>query len=205
MHEFLYPLLQAYDSVALACDIELGGTDQLFNLLVGRDLMPRYGVPAQMVMTTLLLEGTDARVVDGKIVGDKMSKSADNYVGVSEPPLEMFKKLMLVDDQVIWRYFELLSSRSNEEIAALRADVAAGRANDVIERQGALRRRDRHPLPQRRGRRGGARPAQERRGRPGCPRTSRRSTSPPRATPSGSARRWRSPGWPSRPARARVW
>jgi tyrosyl-tRNA synthetase len=132
VHELLYPLLQAYDSVALQCDVELGGTDQLFNLLVGRDLMPRYGVPAQIVMTTPILEGTDARVVDGKITGKKMSKSADNYVGVSEPPFEMFQKLMLVDDGVIWRYFELLSSRSNEEIAALRADVAAGRA-DVIQ------------------------------------------------------------------------
>jgi tyrosyl-tRNA synthetase len=132
VHELLYPLLQAYDSVALQCDVELGGTDQLFNLLVGRDLMPRYGVPAQIVMTTPILEGTDARVVDGKITGKKMSKSLDNYVGVSESPFESFQKLMLVDDQVIWRYFELLSSRSNEEIAALRADVAAGRAN-VIE------------------------------------------------------------------------
>lgn len=131
VHEFMYPLLQAYDSVMLDCDIEIGGTDQLFNLLVGRDLMPRYGKPAQLVMTTPILEGTDARFVDGKIVGKKMSKSADNYVGVSEPPFEMLQKLMLIDDAVIWRFLDLLSARSNEEIATLRADVAAGRTGII--------------------------------------------------------------------------
>jgi tyrosyl-tRNA synthetase len=131
IHEFMYPLLQAYDSVKLQCDVELGGTDQLFNLLVGRDLMPRYGLPAQIVMTTPLLEGTDARVVDGKVTGKKMAKSADNYVGIDEPPFEMLQKLMLVDDLVVWRYMDLLSSRTNDEIATLRADVAAGRT-DVI-------------------------------------------------------------------------
>ena len=89
LHEFLYPLLQTYDSVAIEADIELGGTDQLFNLLVGRDLMPRYGKRAQMVMTTPILEGTDARVVEGKLTGVKMSKSAGNYVGISEPPFDM--------------------------------------------------------------------------------------------------------------------
>jgi tyrosyl-tRNA synthetase len=131
IHEFMYPLLQAYDSVKLQCDVELGGTDQLFNLLVGRDLMPRYGLPAQIVMTTPLLEGTDARVVDGKVIGKKMAKSADNYVGIDEPPFEMFQKIMLVDDLVVWRYMDLLSSRTNDEIATLRADVAAART-DVI-------------------------------------------------------------------------
>jgi tyrosyl-tRNA synthetase len=131
VHEFLYPLLQAYDSVALACDIELGGTDQLFNLLVGRDLMPRYGKQGQLVMTTPILEGTDARVVDGKIVGKKMSKSADNYVGINEPPFDMLQKLMLVDDAVIWRYLDLLSSRSNEEIQSLRSQVQAGEMNII--------------------------------------------------------------------------
>ena len=131
VHEFLYPLLQAYDSVALEADIELGGTDQLFNLLVGRDIMPRYGKPAQLVMTTPILEGTNARVENGKVVGAKMSKSSDNYVGIDEPPFEMLQKLLLVDDGVIWRYMELLSSRTNEEIAALRAEVTAGRS--VIE------------------------------------------------------------------------
>jgi tyrosyl-tRNA synthetase len=135
VHEFLYPLLQAYDSVALECDIELGGTDQLFNLLVGRDLMPRYGKVGQMVMTTPILEGTDARVVDGKVTGKKMSKSADNYVGIDEPPFEMLQKLMLVDDQVIWRYLDLLSAKSNEEIAALRAEVSEGRAGIIAVKE----------------------------------------------------------------------
>ncbi len=135
IHEFLYPLLQAYDSVALENDIELGGTDQLFNLLVGRDLMPRYGLRAQMVMTTPILEGTDARIENGKITGKKMSKSADNYVGINEPPFEMLQKLMLIDDQVIWRFMDLLSARSNEEIAALRADVAAGRAGIIAVKE----------------------------------------------------------------------
>jgi tyrosyl-tRNA synthetase len=132
VHEFLYPLLQAYDSVALDCDIELGGTDQLFNLMVGRDLMPRYGLRAQMVLTTPLLEGLTARVVDGKVVGAKMSKSSDNWVAIDEPPASMFQKLMLVDDGVIWRYMDLLSARSNEEIAALREEVTGGKRS-VIE------------------------------------------------------------------------
>ena len=120
-HELLYPLLQGYDSVALDADVELGGTDQLFNLNIGRDLMPRYGKVAQCVLTVPLLEGLDARVVDGKIVGKKMSKSADNYVGVSEPPAVMFRKCMQIDDGVIFRYFELLSRKTAAEIAALRA------------------------------------------------------------------------------------
>jgi tyrosyl-tRNA synthetase len=131
VHEFLYPLLQAYDSVVLDCDVELGGTDQLFNLLVGRDLMPRYGLRPQIVMTTPILEGLSARVENGKVVGAKMSKSANNYVGVDEAPSTMLQKLMLVDDQVVWRYMELLSDRSLAEIAALRAEVAAG-SRDVI-------------------------------------------------------------------------
>lgn len=130
-HEFLYPLLQGYDSVALGCDIELGGTDQLFNLLVGRDIMPRYGKTAQMVLTMPLLEGTDAKMemVDGKrvVVGKKMSKSADNYIGLSEEPLVMFRKAMQIDDDVIFRYFDLLSARSNGEIAQLREDRKNGR------------------------------------------------------------------------------
>ncbi len=131
IHEFLYPLLQAYDSVVLENDVELGGTDQLFNLLVGRDLMPRYGKRAQIVMTTPILEGTNARVENGKVVGAKMSKSANNYVGISEPPFEMLQKLLLVDDQVIWRYMELLSAHAKEDIAALREDVRAGRRGIV--------------------------------------------------------------------------
>jgi tyrosyl-tRNA synthetase len=126
-HEFLYPLLQGYDSVVLDCDVELGGTDQLFNLLVGRDLMVKYGKRPQIVMTTPLLEGTDARFENGAIVGKKMSKSSGNYVGLQEEPTSVFRKLMQVDDVVIFKYFELLSRKSAAEIAALRSDVAAGR------------------------------------------------------------------------------
>lgn len=126
-HEFLYPLFQGYDSVALDNDVELGGTDQLFNLMVGRDLMPQYGKRAQIVMTTPLLEGIDAKIEEGRVVGAKMSKSANNYVGIDEPGEEQFRKLMLVDDQVIWRYFELLSAKSAGEIAELRESVQSGR------------------------------------------------------------------------------
>ncbi len=131
VHEFMYPLLQAYDSVAMECDVELGGTDQLFNLLVGRDLMPRYGKRPQIVMTVPILEGIHARVENGKVVGAKMSKSADNYVAVNDAPFEMLQKLMLVDDQVIWRYMDLLSSMRTGEIAALRDEVREGK-RDVI-------------------------------------------------------------------------
>jgi len=125
-HEFLYPLLQGYDSVALECDVEIGGTDQLFNLLVGRDIMPRYGKRAQIVMTTPLLEGTDAKVEGGRVVGKKMSKSAGNYIGLQEEPLTFFRKAMQIDDDVIFRYFELLSARTNAEIAELREARKAG-------------------------------------------------------------------------------
>jgi tyrosyl-tRNA synthetase len=120
LHELLYPLLQGYDSVALECDVELGGTDQLFNLLVGRDLMQRYGQKPQIVLTTPILEGIDARLQDGQVVGKKMSKSADNYIGLTDPPLDMYRKCMQIDDGVIFRFFELLSSRSSEEIRTLR-------------------------------------------------------------------------------------
>jgi tyrosyl-tRNA synthetase len=120
LHELLYPLLQGYDSVALECDIELGGTDQLFNLLVARDLMQRYGMTPQIVMTTPILEGLDARMEDGRVVGKKMSKSADNYVGLTDVPLEMYRKCMQIDDTVVWRFYELLSARSTEEIAEIR-------------------------------------------------------------------------------------
>ncbi|AGP32089.1 tyrosine--tRNA ligase [Sorangium cellulosum] len=135
VHEFMYPLLQAYDSVELEADIELGGTDQLFNLLVARDLMPRYGKRAQMVMTMPLLEGTNARIEDGKVVGPKMSKSADNYVGITEPPFDMLQKLMLVDDGVIWRYMELLSSRPPEEVARLREAVLRGEESVIAVKE----------------------------------------------------------------------
>jgi tyrosyl-tRNA synthetase len=126
IHEFLYPLLQGYDSVALKADVELGATDQLFNLLVGRSLMKDYGLVPQVVMTGPILEGLDAKLVDGAIVGEKMSKSLDNYVGITEPPDQMFGKLMSITDDLMWRYYELLSSRSKAEIAALRDGVRSG-------------------------------------------------------------------------------
>jgi len=109
VHEFLYPLAQAYDSVALEADVELGGTDQLFNLNVGRDIMPGYGLEPQVVMTTPLLEGTDGV--------EKMSKSLGNYVGVTEPPLRMVEKLMSISDDLMWRYYELLTDLSPEQLA----------------------------------------------------------------------------------------
>ena len=142
-HEFLYPLLQAYDSVALDCDVELGGTDQLFNLVLGRTLMARYGKRPQIVMTTPILEGTDARLENGEIVGPKMSKSADNYIGLQEEPLAMFRKAMQIGDAVIFRFFDLLSRRSAAEVRALRDEVQAGAspmavkalfAREIVER-----------------------------------------------------------------------
>jgi len=123
IHEFLYPLAQGYDSVALKCDIELGSSDQLFNLLVGRTLMQHYELTPQIVLTGPILEGLDAKLdaATGKIAGDKMSKSLGNYVGVAEPPEEQFGKLMSVSDDLMWRYYELLSGRTTSEIASLRA------------------------------------------------------------------------------------
>ncbi len=135
IHEFLYPLLQAYDSVALECDVELGGTDQLFNLMVGRDLMPRYGKKPQIVMTTPLLEGIDARLVDGQVVGNKMSKSADNYVAIAEPAFEMLQKIMLINDQVAWRFMDLLSPRSITELRELRTSCEAGKSNIIAVKE----------------------------------------------------------------------
>jgi tyrosyl-tRNA synthetase len=126
MHELLYPLFQGYDSVALKADVELGSTDQLFNLLVGRTLMREYGLEPQVILTGPILEGLDARVEDGRIVGEKMSKSLDNYVGIAEPPSEMFGKLMSISDDLMWRYAELLSGRPLEAIQADRVRVARG-------------------------------------------------------------------------------
>ena len=123
VHELLYPLMQGYDSVALKADVELGGTDQLFNLLVGRQLMKEYGLEPQCVMTTPLLEGTDAHLENGVIVGKKMSKSLGNYVGIQEPALEMVGKLMSITDDLMWRYLDLLSTRQTAEITALREAV----------------------------------------------------------------------------------
>jgi tyrosyl-tRNA synthetase len=126
-HEFLYPLLQAYDSVVLECDVEIGGTDQLFNLLMGRELMGKYGLRPQIVMTTPILEGTDARVENGVVVGKKMSKSADNTIGLQEDPGSMYRKAMQIDDTVVFRFFRLLSRRSEEQIVGLERDRARGR------------------------------------------------------------------------------
>jgi tyrosyl-tRNA synthetase len=126
MHELLYPLFQGYDSVALKADVELGSTDQLFNLLVGRTLMREYGQEGQVIMTGPILEGLDARLEDGRIVGDKMSKSLDNYVGIAEPPGEMFGKLMSISDDLMWRYAELLSGRPLAEIRVERSRVVTG-------------------------------------------------------------------------------
>ncbi|HET8598018.1 MAG TPA: tyrosine--tRNA ligase [Castellaniella sp.] len=119
VHEFLYPLLQGYDSVALKADLELGGTDQKFNLLVGRELQKEYGQEPQCILTMPLLEGTDGV--------EKMSKSKGNYIGITEAPDSMFGKLMSISDTLMWRYFELLSFRSLEDIAALQAEIAQGR------------------------------------------------------------------------------
>jgi len=119
IHEFLYPLAQGYDSVALEADVEMGGTDQLFNLLVGRTLQAQYGQKPQVIVTLPLLEGLDGV--------QKMSKSLGNYVGITDAPDEMFGKLMSISDDLMWRYFDLLSFRGNEEIARLKAEVAGGR------------------------------------------------------------------------------
>lgn len=115
IHEFIYPLLQAYDSVQIKADVELGGTDQKFNLLVGRELQKHYGQDPQLVLTMPLLEGLDGV--------HKMSKSLGNYVGITEAPQEMFGKLMSISDELMWRYFELLSFKASAAIARLREDV----------------------------------------------------------------------------------
>ncbi len=119
VHEFLYPLVQAYDSVALRADVELGGTDQLFNLLVGRQIQRDYGLSPQIVLTVPLLEGTDGRMVDGALVGAKMSKSLGNYVGISEPPNEIYGKLMSISDELMRRYVLLLSDRVLDDFAPM--------------------------------------------------------------------------------------
>ena len=119
VHEFLYPLMQGYDSVALKSDLELGGTDQKFNLLVGRALQAEYGQEPQCILTMPLLEGLDGV--------EKMSKSKGNYIGITEPANSMYAKLLSISDTLMWRYYTLLSFRSEAEIAALRAEVEAGR------------------------------------------------------------------------------
>ena len=135
IHEFLYPLVQGYDSVALKADVELGGTDQTFNLLVGRQLQQAHGQPPQIVMTMPLLEGLDGV--------NKMSKSLGNYIGVADSPGEMFGKLMSVSDELMWRYFELLSAKPLGEVRSLRVAIDEGRnprdvkfelASEIVDR-----------------------------------------------------------------------
>jgi tyrosyl-tRNA synthetase len=118
MHELLYPLSQAYDSVMLQCDVEMGGTDQKFNLLVGREIQRAYGQPPQIVATVPILEGLDGV--------EKMSKSKGNYIGITESPENMFKKLMSISDELMWRYYLLLTERSEADIAGIRARVGRG-------------------------------------------------------------------------------
>ena len=122
IHEFLYPLAQGYDSVAMRCDVELGGTDQKFNLLVGRQIQEAYGQPPQVILTVPILEGLDGV--------QKMSKSLGNYVGIDEPPEEMFGKLMSISDDLMWRYFELLSfDKSLDDLARMRQEAQGGQVN----------------------------------------------------------------------------
>lgn len=123
LHELLYPVMQGYDSVALECDVELGGTDQKFNLLCGRELQRHYGQKPQIVLMTPILEGLDGV--------QKMSKSLNNAIGINEPPQEMYGKLMSISDELMWKYFTLLTDLKGSEVDALKADVAAGRAHPM--------------------------------------------------------------------------
>jgi tyrosyl-tRNA synthetase len=123
MHELLYPLAQGYDSVALEADVELGGTDQKFNLLVGRELQRAYGQESQVVLTTPILEGLDGV--------NKMSKSLGNAIGIHEPPLEMYGKVMSISDEMMWRYYELLTDVRAEQIAAMKSDAVSGTSHPM--------------------------------------------------------------------------
>ncbi len=132
MHELLYPLAQGYDSVALEADVELGGTDQKFNLLVGREIQRGYGQPSQVVLTTPILEGLDGV--------QKMSKSLGNAIGLTEPPLEMYGKVMSISDLMMWRYYELLTDILPAEIGNMKEAAAAGRANPMQYKKELARR-----------------------------------------------------------------
>ncbi|HWR36155.1 MAG TPA: tyrosine--tRNA ligase [Clostridia bacterium] len=132
VHELLYPLAQGYDSVMLNADVELGGTDQKFNLLVGRELQRHYGQPSQIVLTMPLLEGTDGV--------QKMSKSYGNYVGITETPVEMFGKLMSISDDLMWRYYELLTDLTMAEIESLKQQVAAGQLHPMRAKKDLAKR-----------------------------------------------------------------
>jgi tyrosyl-tRNA synthetase len=127
MHELLYPLVQGYDSVALQADVELGGTDQKFNLLVGRELQREYGQPSQVVITVPILEGTDGV--------NKMSKSLGNAIGIKEPPGEMFGKIMSISDEMMYRYYELLTDLSLDEITAMRQKAVDGGVNPMDQKK----------------------------------------------------------------------
>jgi tyrosyl-tRNA synthetase len=132
LHELLYPLVQGYDSVALEADVELGGTDQKFNLLVGRELQRAYGQPSQVVLTTPILEGLDGV--------NKMSKSLGNAIGLTEPPLEMYGKIMSISDQMMWRYYELLTDVTMVELGKMTEEAAAGRVNPMQYKKELARR-----------------------------------------------------------------
>ena len=132
VHELLYPLAQAYDSVMLKADVELGGTDQKFNLLVGREIQRHYGQESQVVLTTPILEGLDGV--------QKMSKSLNNAIGILEKPLEMYGKLMSISDEMMWRYWELLTDVSMHDIGKMREDVGAGRAHPMTLKKDLARR-----------------------------------------------------------------
>ena len=123
MHELLYPLAQAYDSVALECDVEMGGTDQKFNLLVGREIQKDYGQPSQIVATVPILEGLDGE--------KKMSKSLGNYIGITEAPEVMFRKVMQISDDLMYRYYELLTDRSLADIAGMKQSIATGQLHPM--------------------------------------------------------------------------
>jgi len=132
VHELLYPLAQGYDSVALEADVELGGTDQKFNLLVGRELQRAYGQPPQVVLTMPLLEGLDGV--------QKMSKSYGNYIGITEKPLDMYGKTMSISDALMWRYYELLTDVTTDEIAALKKQAASGEVHPMALKKDLARR-----------------------------------------------------------------
>jgi tyrosyl-tRNA synthetase len=123
LHEFLYPVMQGYDSVCLECDVELGGTDQKFNLLCGRELQRQYGQKPQIVLMTPILEGLDGV--------QKMSKSLNNAIGINEPPAEMYGKLMSISDELMWKYFLFLTDLRGSEVEALKAEAAAGRLHPM--------------------------------------------------------------------------
>lgn len=132
MHELIYPLAQGYDSVALEADVELGGTDQKFNLLVGRELQRSYGQESQVVLTTPILEGLDGV--------NKMSKSLGNAIGIHEPPMEMYGKIMSISDEMMWRYYELLTDAQLPEIAKMKRDAASGAAHPMALKKELARR-----------------------------------------------------------------